>query len=85
MCESLVKKVPMAILAPIPGQEWFNAKWLLDHEAACWIRSMPDASKITEMFLEGPDFSQKLQKAIAEIRKPNATKDLANFVLSRCK
>lgn len=83
MCESLVKKLPMIILAPIPGQESENAKWLIRHEAAFSIKKPSDIKNLISQILTHPDLLEKTRKLIEKIVKPKAASDLAHFILNQ--
>lgn len=83
MCESLVKRVPMIILAAIPGQETHNAEWLLAHKAAFQARTPKEVKSAVARLLAEPDLLGKMRSALDTIRKPNAASDLVNFVLEK--
>ena len=83
MCESLAKRVPMIVLAAIPGQETYNAKWLLEHHAAFQATTPKDVKTAISRLLQNPDLLDQLRRSIDGIRKPNASSDLVDFVLKK--
>lgn len=85
MCESLVKKIPMIIMSPIPGQESYNAKWLLSHQAAFQIAHSAEVKDIVSRILNQPSLLVSMRQAIERIAKPRATSDIADFILERSK
>ena len=83
MCESLVKTIPMVIMSPIPGQESYNAKWLLSHQAAFQITNPGEVKEIVSRILSQPNMLESMHKAIERIAKPHATRDIVDFILER--
>ena len=81
MCESLAKKLPMLISAPIPGQETRNAQWLIQNEAGIEIKYPGELKGLILRFLNNKLEIQKLKDKIGRIAKPNAAQDIANFVV----
>lgn len=79
-CESLVKSLPMAISAPIPGQETRNATWLVSNQASIEVVRPGDLEKHVSRLLSHPTELQKMKIQISKIAKPNAAKDLIQFV-----
>ena len=85
MCESLNKNIPMVIMEPIPGQESYNAKWLVNHGAAFQIRSVGEIKELLLQILENRHMLKNTHLAITKISKPNAVSDIANFILLKAK
>ncbi|OGW79518.1 MAG: hypothetical protein A3G33_06895 [Omnitrophica bacterium RIFCSPLOWO2_12_FULL_44_17] len=81
MCESLAKRLPMIIMSPIPGQESFNANWLLSHQAAYQINSLADIRPIMLELMKNPEKLQTMKKSIDIIAKPFAAKDVVGYIL----
>lgn len=81
-CESLIKELPMVILSAIPGQESFNANWLLKHRAAFQIKKPREIKEIVLKILNEPNLIDSMRHSIKKIARPSATKDLVNFILS---
>ncbi|MFC1808703.1 glycosyltransferase [Candidatus Omnitrophota bacterium] len=81
-CESLAKNVPMIISRPIPGQEAGNANYLLKHNCAFRITKPHDINSIISSILKSPDVLKEKIANIQEVRRPQSTKDIIDFVLS---
>ena len=82
-CESLVKGLPMIMTSPIPGQESQNAEWLASHRAAFKVTSPSEITTIVKRMAQNPESLELVRSAIQTIAKPNATKDLADFILKQ--
>lgn len=85
MCEGLVKGIPMIIMSPIPGQETYNAQWLLEEKAAFRLKNPEDIKALVSDILNHPEILESARRAIRRIAKPNAGKDLVDFILSQSK
>ena len=85
MCESLVKGIPIIIIAPIPGQETYNAKWLLKRRAAFQVKRPNEIKDIVSRLIDDAHLFESTQSAIAQIAKPYAARDLVDFVLKNPK
>ena len=83
MCESLAKGIPMIISAAIPGQESYNANWLIRHQAAFQIKSVSEIKHLVSKILTQPQIIESTRKSIQQIAKPFAARDLADFLLNR--
>ncbi len=83
MCESLVKKIPMVIMSPIPGQESYNANWLLSHQAAFQITNPSEIKDIIVRIVNQPGLLDSMREAINRIARPRATSDIADFLLRK--
>ncbi len=81
-CESLAKKLPMVIMSPIPGQESYNAKWLVSRGAAFQIKDPGEIKDIVSKIVNQPHTLDAMKQAIERIAKPQAASDIANFILS---
>ena len=84
-CESLVKRLPMIITSAIPGQETENAKWLVSHQAALQINDPSEIKGTIARIIKDPNLLESLRSAIKTIAKPEATKELADLILSSTK
>ncbi len=81
-CESLVKNLPMVIMSPIPGQESYNAEWLVNHKAAFQIKDTNEIKDIVSKILNQRDVLNSMRQAIKGIAKPQASRDIADFILN---
>ena len=82
-CESLVKKLPMVITSPIPGQESYNAKWLLGHHAAFEINHTSEIKDVVVKIINQPNLLEAARNVIEQIAKPRAAADIADFILTQ--
>lgn len=80
MCESLAKELPMVICRPIPGQESYNADFLMSHGAAFRIYSASELQTIIEQVLSDPHVLQEKRENIRLIHKPYATRAIVDFI-----
>ena len=80
MCESLVKGLPMIILAPIPGQESYNAKWLAAHQASFQISMHTEIRDIVSQLISRPEKFEIMRRSIKQIARPDATRNIAEFI-----
>lgn len=79
--EALAKGVPMIMSNPVPGQEDRNVEFLLNAGAAMKIsKTFPIDDALYQLFLS--DRRHKLlDSSIQSLRKPDSTRDLADFVV----
>ncbi|MBI4357845.1 MAG: hypothetical protein HY584_00975 [Candidatus Omnitrophica bacterium] len=84
-CESLAKKLPMIILEPIPGQESYNAEWLIKRRAAFGMDRPGTIKDLVQEMIQNPELLASAKKAIEEIAKPHAASDLADFIAEHSK
>ncbi len=80
--ESLAKGLPMVVLEPIPGQETRNADVMKAHGAAFFMILPEQIKPIVQAVLENPKILEDKRRSIARLAKPDATRDLAAFILS---
>ncbi|MFH0912984.1 MAG: glycosyltransferase, partial [Candidatus Omnitrophota bacterium] len=80
--EVLAKKIPMVIIRPIPGQEINNTIYLTDKKAAIKIDKPKDTRIIIEELLGDRQKLNRLSEAAGRIAKPNASLDIARFILN---
>lgn len=80
--EALAKNLPIIMVNPIPGQEERNVEFFLNNGLAIYAtKTYPIDEALYQLFMH----PQKLQNMISNIKligKPNATKDLVDFILS---
>lgn len=75
--EILAKGKPMALVAPIPGQEQRNCEYLLEEGAAVRLYDVTDAAFYLEKWLNDGPRLQRMQKAAKAIAKPLAAEQIA--------
>ncbi|MBZ4646947.1 MAG: processive 1,2-diacylglycerol beta-glucosyltransferase [Petroclostridium sp.] len=79
--ESLAKRLPMILINPIPGQEDRNVEFLLNNGLAVKTSpTFPIDEAVFQLMLN--DWRQQnLKEMIKYIGKPNASKDLGDFII----
>ena len=83
--EALAKRIPMVIVKPIPGQEESNTVYLTEEGAAVKVDSPKDINLVIEDLLTDQRKLNHLCEASARISKPNASIDIARFLLDLSK
>jgi len=78
--EALVKKLPILIISPIPGQEERNAQFLMNAGASIRLIQGDDMELLLERILDRPYVMQKMSEAAGRLAKPNACEDIASLV-----
>lgn len=78
--EALIKKLPILITTPIPGQEERNARFLINAGASVRITSFDDMEALLEKILDKPHVMQNMSEAAAKLAKPHACEDIAGIV-----
>lgn len=79
--EVLVKKLPMIIIKPIPGQEVNNTVYLTEKGTAIKVEEPKDLSFVIEDLFLNPEKLKQLSSSCAKIAKPNASMDIARLLL----
>ncbi|MBR7185116.1 MAG: galactosyldiacylglycerol synthase [Clostridia bacterium] len=79
--ESLAKRLPMIIVNPIPGQEDRNTEFLLNQGAALAVTDTFPLDEAVWSLLSSPERVALMRAAIDRIRRPNASADIARFVM----
>ncbi len=75
--EALARHLPMALIEPIPGQEFRNADHLLEAGAAIRCNNLPAAAWKIAQFLDNPSRMEKMRNAAALMARPTAAADIA--------
>ena len=79
--EALARHLPMALIEPIPGQEYRNADHLLEAGAAIRCNNLPVAAwKIAKLF-DDPSKLASMQDAASAMAHPHAAADIAEDAL----
>jgi processive 1,2-diacylglycerol beta-glucosyltransferase len=81
--ESLASQLPIIAIAPIPGQEMRNAKFLLNNGVGFKIKNPEEAAFVISGLLSDKLRFSQLKERIAGLAKPNAAQDIARFALQR--
>jgi len=75
--EILAKGKPMALVAPIPGQEQRNCEYLLEEGAAVRLYDVGDAAHHLEKWLADKKRMQRMAAAAQGIARPGAAAEIA--------
>jgi processive 1,2-diacylglycerol beta-glucosyltransferase len=78
--EALAKRLPLVIVNPIPGQEAYNARFLLSQGAAVQAGPSHTVRQTVRDLLESPDRLEVLRRRITELAHPNAAFDAARLI-----
>lgn len=79
--ESLAKGLPLILFNPIPGQEDRNLEFLLNNGVAQSVTDTYPVDDAIYQLLNNKPRLDSLENCIRQIGKPNATKDLCDFIL----
>jgi processive 1,2-diacylglycerol beta-glucosyltransferase len=79
--ESLAKRLPMILTSPIPGQEVRNTEFLVNIGAAIKVTKTLPIDEAVFFLFDHPDRRRLMQESIDMIRKPDAAKDLSEFIV----
>lgn len=77
--EALVKKLPIIIISPIPGQEERNAHFLMNNGVAVNILENDDAELIISQLLDNPRRIAHMKEMAELLSKPNSSIDATNI------
>jgi processive 1,2-diacylglycerol beta-glucosyltransferase len=75
--EALARHLPMALIEPIPGQEFRNADHLLEAGAAIRCNNLPAAAWKIAQLLDNPSRMEKMRNAATHMARPTAASDIA--------
>jgi processive 1,2-diacylglycerol beta-glucosyltransferase len=78
--EALVKRLPILINSPIPGQEVRNARFLVNMGAAVQLTHNEDMDEIFHRIINNPIKIRRMQETAAQLAKPRAGEDIAALV-----
>lgn len=79
--EALVKRLPMVIFKPLPGQESKNTDFLVENQVAVKVDHVDEIAHVVESLLEHPAKLENIRQHIDLLRKPNAAMDIAKTLL----
>jgi processive 1,2-diacylglycerol beta-glucosyltransferase len=79
--EILAKGKPMALVAPIPGQEQRNAEYLLEEGAAVRLYDVADAAYHLQRWLADPVRMSRMAAAARAIARPFAAQEIAAMLV----
>jgi len=79
--EALVKKLPMIIINPIPGQEAKNTEYLLSQNVAVEADDANDVMLFVDEFLRNPRKLWTMREAAAALGRPRSAENAAHEIL----
>lgn len=79
--EILCRGVPMVLIDPIPGQEEWNADFVVSNGAGVQLRMVDSVPHTVEHLLRRPHVLEEMQANARAIAKPEAAHDIAVTVL----
>ena len=82
--ECLVKRLPMIIINPIPGQEAKNTDLLLAQNVAVEAEKAIDVANLVDGFLRNPELLRAMRESARSLGLPQAARDAATDILSLC-
>ena len=80
--EALVKRLPLVLIDPLPGQEELNARFLVGHGAAIHARDYPASAAVVEDLLRDGGLRRRLLAAMDDIRRPAAARAGAREIIA---
>jgi processive 1,2-diacylglycerol beta-glucosyltransferase len=78
--EALAKHLPLVIVNPIPGQEAYNARYLLAQGAAAQASSPDTVRQTVRDLLENPERLDSMRRRASELAQPTAALDIARLM-----
>ena len=79
--EALARQLPMALIEPIPGQEFRNADHLLENGIAIRCNNLPAAAWKIAKLLDDRSRMEHMRRAAAQMARPNAAAEIAEDLL----
>lgn len=80
--EALAKHLPIVMINPIPGQEERNVEFMLNNGLAVNVTETFTVDEALFQLFHYPKKLENMKENIKLVGKPNATKDLCNFILN---
>lgn len=82
IAEALVKKLPMFLISPIPGQEEGNANFLVNSGVAARIMDSCDAEYVFHQIMDNPLRVRHMKEMAEYLAKPNSSEDIVKLLES---
>ena len=79
--EALIKRAPLVVFKPTPGQEVRNARFLVSSGAAVLAESVEEVAATVEHWLADPAARERVREAQSRIARPDAAEAIARRVL----
>jgi processive 1,2-diacylglycerol beta-glucosyltransferase len=80
--EALIKRAPLVVFRPTPGQEVRNAQFLAAAGAAVLAESVDEVAATVARWLAEPEARERVREAQARIARPDAAEAIARRVLA---
>jgi len=80
--EAMAKELPMIIVNPIPGQEERNTEFLLNNGLALKVSKTFGIDEALYYLFNDPLRLKYMRESIRLVAKPNANRDLCEFIMS---
>lgn len=80
--EALIKRTPLVVFKPTPGQEVENARFLEAGGAAVHADSLETVAATVARWLDDPEALRRAQENCARLARPYAARDIATAVLA---
>ena len=80
--EALIKRTPLVVFRPTPGQEVANANYLESGGAAVHATSVSDVASTVSGWLADPAKRELVRENAGRLAKPNAAADIARRVFA---
>ncbi len=80
--EALASRLPMVIVAPIPGQEERNSDHLLEEGIAIRINDLLTLPYKIDRLLDDPDRLRRMRENTARLAKPDAAATIVNTLMA---
>lgn len=78
--EALIKRLPILIMPPIPGQEERNARFLEGKGAAIRLANDGDPEKVLYPLMDNPVKLQRMREIAGHLARPNAGEDIIGLI-----
>lgn len=79
--EGITMGIPLVYIRPIPGQESRNARFIMDNKAGKTVKTVSELKDYIKELKDSPEKVKELKKNIRDVRKVNASKDIAAYIL----
>lgn len=80
--EVLARGVPLVVIDPIPGQEEWNADFVVSSGAGAQLRMSESVPATVERLLRQPHLLHEMGRAAAQVGRPRAASEIAEQVIA---
>lgn len=80
--EAMAKKLPMILVNPIPGQEERNADFMLNNGIALAVNKTFTIDDAIYFLFKCPGRLESIAERLDVVARPNATRDIADFIMN---